>query len=169
MPKGIRLSADQRVLMRTLYETDADKTVEEIAATLGVHIATVFDHARAGGWVRADRAAAPAPADPSNRRAILNTLWLAATQQAAALSAKSVAGGRDIDAQALMASVRTVEKLMDMDDGAGAPGASAPDAAACRDEGPEDIDEFRAEIARRLEGLLGRGPGTKCSPDDPAG
>ncbi|WP_436639988.1 hypothetical protein [Microbaculum sp. FT89] len=197
MPTGHTVTRDDRALMRALYEGEPEMTVVEIARTIGVNRATVFDYARQNGWVRAKRGPGPKAAgpaiEPSNRRAVLNTLWLAATRQVLALAVSGGAAskgapgesgeggdsgsgasgasgahgtsgapgtpGATVDAQALMAAVRTVEKLIDMDnaDARGAAAAAAATAAPA-DEGPVDIDDFRNEIARRLEGLLGKQP-----------
>lgn len=193
MPTGHTVTRDDRALMRALYEGEPEMTVVEIARTIGVNRATVFDYARQNGWVRAKRGPGPKAAgpaiEPSNRRAVLNTLWLAATRQVLALAASggaaSKGGGGEggdsgsgasgasdahgtsgapgtpgapgvtVDAQALMAAVRTVEKLIDMDnaDARGAAAAAAATAAPA-DEGPVDIDDFRNEIARRIENLV---------------
>jgi len=111
------------------------------------------------------------------RRMILDALWLVASRFVAELqsagseaagsgTAGSEAGDRETPetapetvahrtrgAQALMTTVRTVEKLMEME----ADAAKAAPAAQV-DEGPEDIDEFRNEIARRLEAMLASPP-----------
>ncbi|MCT8971226.1 hypothetical protein [Microbaculum marinisediminis] len=184
MPTGHTVTRDDRALMRALYEGEPEMTVVEIARTIGVNRATVFDYARQNGWVRAKRGPGPKAAgpaiEPSNRRAVLNTLWLAATRQVLALAATGGAAskggggeggdngsgasgasdahgtpGATVDAQALMAAVRTVEKLIDMDnaDARGAAAAAAATAAPA-DEGPVDIDDFRNEIARRIENIV---------------
>ncbi len=156
MPTGHTVTFDERALMRALYEGEPDMTVVEIAATIGVNRATVFDYAKENGWVRAKRGPGPRPgpgSEPGNRRALLNSLWLAATRQVLALTARSGEAGPGasggVDAQALMAAVRTVEKLIEMEDGEPSGGADRT-----VDEGPEDIDDFRNEIARRIENLL---------------
>jgi len=174
MPTGHAVTLDDRALMRALYEGEPDMTVIEIARTIGVNRATVFDYARHNGWVRAKRGPGPragAGIEPTNRRAVLNSLWLAATRQVLALTAASgegAGGTAQIDAQALMAAVRTVEKLIEMDAEAGARADGRRDGGAPVDEGPEDINEFRAEIARGLEGLLGKRTGDGSQRDDQA-
>jgi hypothetical protein len=154
MPTGHTVTVDERALMRALYEGEPDMTVVGIAAMIGVNRATVFDYAKENGWVRAKRGPGAGPGsgiEPNNRRALLNSLWLAATRQVLALTTKSGEAGDGVDAQALMAAVRTVEKLIEMEDGAPS-GGMGP--AQTRDEGPEDIDEFRNEVARRLEEVV---------------
>jgi hypothetical protein len=157
MPTGHTVTFDERALMRALYEGEPDMTVVEIAATIGVNRATVFDYARENGWVRAKRGPGPGPgSEPGNRRALLNSLWLAATRQVLALTARSGEAGPGasggVDAQALMAAVRTVEKLIEMEDGTPSGGDGA--VASALPDGFEDIDEFRAAVTRRLENLI---------------
>ncbi len=82
-------------------------------------------------------------------------LWLAVNRHLAMLEAEDAPDGAIRAAQNLSTLARTLETLIDVERGL------ARDASARTqplDEGPEDIDEFRNEIARRLESLLGARP-----------
>ncbi len=171
MPSGKPISPERRDIMRALWEGNPDMTVKEIAAMGGIHPVSVYRRAEKDGWVRARRPAADGPGgDPgagpglAARRALLNGLWLAATRHVGELRAQG--DGKDVarGVQELMTMVRAVEKLIEMEDGPTAGGAGT---AQTRDEGPEDIDEFRAAITRRLEGLLGKRPAGRSPQVDP--
>ena len=117
------------------------------------------------------------------RRMVLDALWLVASRCVAELQSAGVEAAEDgdtpetatgtapgpardrtRDAQALMTTVRTVEKLMDMEADLA---RSAP--AAHADEGPEDIDEFRNAIAQRLEAMLASPPGREAPLSETSG
>jgi hypothetical protein len=179
MARGVAIPPFLRAWVRRCYEQNPHMTIEEIARHAGVTASAVSHMAKREEWVRASGAvrarkgaddavvATPMEQGPlsdapcEERRMLLDALWLTASRHVAELQGAAGAGGdtataaqeRARDTQALMTTVRTVEKLMDME----AEIAAAPPPVI--DEGPADIDEFRNEIARRLEALLGKPPG----------
>lgn len=188
MTRGRAIPAYQLALIRRLYETNPDLSINEIGRLAGVDGSTITRRARRESWRRATGARGvpadaatddPGSSDPpggdtrpgdvrsTDRRALIDGLWLAVTRHVAGLgggagdpAAGQAAGqavgpssGAASGPQSLMALARTFEKLVELEQGAAAQSAAAAPAPVPA-EGPETIDDFRNEIARRLEGLL---------------
>lgn len=166
MAKGVAIPPFIRGWIQRSYETNPHITLEEIARHAGCTASAVTHMARRRGWTRAGRGAPVSPAamlaaPAAERRMLLDALWLVASRHVGELQAAGVEatadGAHDLaqGTRTLMTVVRTVEKLMEME----AEAAEAARAVPYLDEGPADIDEFRNEIARRLEAMLGVPPG----------
>jgi len=92
-----------------------------------------------------------------DRAATAGRLWRAIDRHLAGLHEAGAPSGTIRAAQDLSALARTLQTLVDLERGL-APESGEKQQAPANDKGPEDIDEFRDEIARRLEGLLGARP-----------
>ncbi len=156
MAQKAQIDEARRATVRALYEERPDLSLDAIARRAGVSYRSVTRLARRHGWRRADGrkvatrdgaatqdGAAPA-ADANEPQAMLADLRLQVQRHVADL-AEQDEGGQT--AQSLMHSLKLVEKLEELEAAIGA--ADMP-----VDEGPADIDEFRAEITRLFEGLV---------------
>ena len=91
-----------------------------------------------------------------DRAATAGRLWRAIDRHLAGLHEEGAPSGTIHAAQDLSALARTLQTLVDLERGlASEKGGQARPGRDVPDEGPKDIDEFRSEIVRRLEGLLG--------------
>jgi hypothetical protein len=102
-------------------------------------------------------APAPSGVEDIDRAATAGRLWRAIDRHLEGLHEDGAPSGTIRAAQDLSALARTLQTLVGLEQGLGNQGHGARQAPA-DDEGPEDIDEFRNEIARRLECLLGARP-----------
>lgn len=177
MAQKAQIDKARRATIRALYEERPDLSLDAIARRAGVSYRSVTRLARRHGWRRADghkaarqdgaetqdraatqdghapaKRAGDAEAFPGTPRAdpmvLVDGLRLPVQRHVADLSGQ-LDGGQS--AQSLMTTLKVVEKFTEME--------TATGAAETDHEGPADIDEFRAEITRRLEGLLARRTG----------
>ncbi len=95
-----------------------------------------------------------AGADGLDRAGTARRLWHALDRHLEELIAHGAPEGQIRTAQNLATLARTLQSLVGVERE-----LAAEREREAADEGPDDIDEFRNEISRRLEGLLGR-PGT---------
>ncbi len=116
--------------------------------------------------------AAARPARPQTRKALVARLWRAAARQVALIEARlgaaeaGIAGASgtshadapdpEKDAKLLASLARTLRELVLLDE-AVAPRPAARPREDDDDEPPRDPDDFRRELARRLERLRGAG------------
>jgi len=124
---------------------------------------------------RATRAVC-APTGETPRARLLGRLWRAAERQVAEIEARmhhaEAAGGEgprpaadaEKDARALALIARTLRELVATED-AGAPRGPAAKPAKAEDEPIRDLDEFRRELARRLERLREASDGGETAAD----
>lgn len=169
MARKAQIDETRRAAIKALYEDRADLSLSAIARLSGVSRRSVSRLARRYGWQRAETACDGSPPNEGQRdqaapaavvndpQAMLADLRLQVQRHVADLSAQS---DRGQTAQSLMHSLKLVEKLEELDAAIGA-------ANAVVDEGPADIDEFRAEVTRRLEGLLEARAGSECRSGNP--
>ncbi len=131
-----------------------DMTVDDICTTFGVSRSGLYQRARAEGWKRRIKR----PNTDRNGRSRIARLYAALDKQVADVERRlakaqgegngSKAGDRERDARTLATLARTLEKL----------NAMTPEVDQEDDESPpEDIEEFRRELSRRLAELRRQG------------
>jgi hypothetical protein len=121
--------------------------VEAIAVATGLDECTVR-------LVIANREMAVRPFTSIDRAAVVQKLWESAARQVTDLHARVLAADldadeRERDVRMLSVMVKTMRELAALDDVAGADDGD-------RDDQPDsrDIDEFRRELARRIDALV---------------
>ena len=121
-------------------------TVAAIAEAYGISVERLRSKARRGGWPKR-RDPARAAAEPLDHRLLVGRLFKAVERQIAEIERRfdgaAPPGLDEKDARTLAALARTLELLIGLDEKSGRD-TSEPEA---------DIDEFRLELARRLESL----------------
>lgn len=121
-------------------------TVAAIAEAYGITTDRLWSKARRGGWPKR-RDPARTAAEPLDHRLLVGRLFKAVERQIAEIERRfdgtAPPGLDEKDARTLAALARTLELLIGLDEKSGRD-TSEPEA---------DIDEFRLELARRLESL----------------
>jgi hypothetical protein len=112
-----------------------------------------------------DKTSKSGAAAARKRAALVETLWEGAMLQMQDIVRRLGEGGRDPseqerDARATAALVKVLRDLDSID----ANGKAEPEHD--EDDGPRDIDDFRRELARRMDEIAARR--TEGNPDDPA-
>lgn len=156
---------DRWDMVRRLYE-ETRFTVAEIALFANVSRAALYKRAKREGWTSTRRpgqwrkpplppsaALAALAGDPratgrAEGGAITRRLWAALDRHLDDIETLEADHGAARAAQNLATLTRTLETLIDVERGMTAQAQAAPD------EGPMDLDEFRDQIAKRLEALL---------------
>lgn len=182
LPAGRRARPDWAAI-RAAYEAD-NETVREICAAHGIRSACLYERRAAEGWRRrADRRkpsraararAVPRPsgrARSGERAALVRRLYRRFTSQLEALDARlesvgdaAAATDGEKEARALATLARTLEKLIEIEDGIGR--ADAARTGGARDRTEHDVDRLRLALARRIE-RLARSAGEGPVPDEP--
>lgn len=136
--------------IRAAYE-GSNLTVAAIARAYGITTDRLWTRARRDDWPRRRSGAGetnrPTPAEPLDRRVLVGRLFKAVERQIAEVECRFDGSAPpsldEKDARTLAALARTLELLIGLEKQAG------------RDDSePEpDIDEFRLDLARRLESL----------------
>jgi len=136
--------------IRAAYE-GSGLTVTAIARAYGITADRLWTRARRDGWPRRRSGAGvtdrPVPAEPLDRRVLVGRLFRAVERQIAEVERRFDGSAPpsldEKDARTLAALARTLELLIGLEKQAGRD-----------DDEPEpDIDEFRLDLARRLESL----------------
>lgn len=158
---------------RRLYE-DLGLSVAVIAERLGVTTRPVYTHAKLEQWVRPldyTGALSLNHVGPLQRKRMIARLYGAFERQVRDLEARLTAlDGReadDRDARTLATLAQTLDRLVALDASITAQPADGSDDPE-RDEEP-DIDEFRRDLARRLETIRDarhRDPAAGAGPAD---
>jgi hypothetical protein len=99
------------------------------------------------------------PAAPPDRRSLVARLWNAAGRQVAEIEQRlgrdrPAAGERESDARMLAMLVKTLRELSALDEAHADSGAHNGTDPEDDDAVPRDIDEFRSELARRIEAFV---------------
>ena len=132
--------------IRAAYE-GSDLAVTAIARAYGISTDTIWGRAKRGRWQRRRRRDETPAAEPLDRNVLVARLFKAVERQIAEVERRfdgtAPPSLEEKDARTLAALARTLELLIGLEKQAG------------RDDGePEpDIDEFRLDLARRLESL----------------
>jgi hypothetical protein len=136
--------------IRAAYE-GSTLTVAAIAEAYGVALAAIRARIRRENWPRRRRSTAgPAerrPAEPLDRTVLVERLFRAIDRQIAEIERRFDGDAppslEEKDARTLGALARTLELLIGLERETGRP----------TDEAEPDLDEFRLDLARRLESL----------------
>ena len=133
--------------IRAAYE-GSDLVVAAIAEAYGVSADAIHGRARRGGWHRRRRRDGPAAsAEPLDRNLLIGRLFKAVERQIAEVERRFEGSAppnlEEKDARTLGALARTLELLIGLEKQAGRDGH----------EPEPDIDEFRLDLARRIESL----------------
>ena len=132
--------------IRAAYE-GSDLAVAAIAEAYGVSTDTIYGRAKRGKWRRRRARGGPPPSEPLDRKVLIARLFKAVERQIAEVEHRFEAADRpsleEKDARTLGALARTLELLIGLEKQAGHDGH----------EPEPDIDEFRLDLARRLESL----------------
>ena len=133
--------------IRAAYE-GSDLAVAAIAEAYGVSTDTIYGRAKRGKWRRRRRRdEARPPTEPLDRNLLVARLFRAVERQIAEVERRFEGSDRpnleEKDARTLGALARTLELLIGLEKQAGGDGH----------EPEPDIDEFRLDLARRLESL----------------
>ena len=133
--------------IRAAYE-GSDLAVAAIAEAYGVPTDTIYGRAKRGGWHRRrPRAGAASAAAPLDRNLLIGRLFKAVERQIAEVERRFEGSAppslEEKDARTLGALARTLELLIGLEKQATTDGH----------EPEPDIDEFRLDLARRLESL----------------
>ena len=131
--------------IRAAYE-GSDLAVAAIAEAYGVSGDAIHGRARRGGW-RRRRRGATGSAEPLDRHLLIGRLFKAVERQIAEVERRFEGSAppnlEEKDARTLGALARTLELLIGLEKQAGRDGH----------EPEPDIDEFRLDLARRIESL----------------
>jgi hypothetical protein len=109
----------------------------------------------------------------TSRRSLVARLWRTTEQQVREVEHRLSLGqrepaDRERDARMLAIMVKTLRELSSIDVAdAARPGKTKTQSETENDDGPADIDEFRRELARRLEAIIARrhpGTGSESAP-----
>jgi hypothetical protein len=162
MARAKRTDAELIGRARGLYES-GEATVQAVADLLGIHRRTLQKRACSLGWqrsTRASRADDPAPQEnvPVGRRAMVARIRRTVEREISTVE-NSLArmdelvprGDAEKAARTLASLVKTLIELQRLE--AGAPADTTKDL----DEDGIDIDEFRRDLARRLDALRAGG------------
>jgi hypothetical protein len=133
--------------IRAAYE-GSDLAVAAIAEAYGVSTDTIYGRAKRGRWRRRrPRDGGAASAEPLDRNVLIARLFKAVDRQIAEVEHRFEGSDppslEEKDARTLGALARTLELLIGLEKQAGTDGH----------EPEPDIDEFRLDLARRLESL----------------
>jgi hypothetical protein len=133
--------------IRAAYE-GSDLAVAAIAEAYGVTTDTIYGRAKRGGWRRRrPRDDGRSPSEPLDRNLLIGRLFKAVERQIAEVEHRFEGSDRptleEKDARTLGALARTLELLIGLEKQAGTDGH----------EPEPDLDEFRLDLARRLESL----------------
>ena len=133
--------------IRAAYE-GADLAVAAIAEAYGVTIDAVHGRAKRGRWrPRRRRGGVPTASEPLDRTLLIGRLFRAVERQIAEVERRFEGSAppslEEKDARTLGALARTLELLIGLEKQAGRDGH----------EPEPDIDEFRLDLARRIESL----------------
>ncbi|MDK9697799.1 MAG: hypothetical protein OEL76_15570 [Siculibacillus sp.] len=133
--------------IRAAYE-GSELAVAAIAEAYGVSVDTIYGRAKRGGWHRRRPRGAPAGTTaPLDRTVLIGRLFKAVERQIAEVERRFEGAAppslEEKDARTLGALARTLELLIGLEKQAGTDG----------NEPEPDIDEFRLDLARRLESL----------------
>lgn len=98
-------------------------------------------------------------AEPDDRAGLIRSIWRTAQAQVRAIESRTLGGGqepteRERDMRVLAVVARTLRELRAFDRNEDATGEAARAAATDDDPPPRDIDEFRRELARRIDALV---------------
>jgi len=153
-----------------------DMTVAAICSKHGMTTATLYYWVD-GGPPTGEHHLTPLPrrggvGRPARRRrlsgdrvSIVQRMWRAAEAQVRdiedRLQDKQEPDERERDARMLAVLVKTLRELSTLDESQGEP----PTTAGNDDEVPRDIDEFRRELARRMDAFVESRTGTRVSGD----
>ncbi len=146
-----KVSVEQWRAARKLYE-DQGQDVAEIADKLKIDPRTVYSRAKMEQWLRPLDFHGSLPlrgVNSAQRRRMTARLFAAFERQVRDMEARLAAlDGReadDRDARTLATLAQTLDRLVGLD-----ASLKAPDDGGSTDDEP-DIDEFRRDLARRLE------------------
>lgn len=132
--------------IRAAYE-GSDLAVAAIAEAYGVSAAAIQGRARRGDWRRRRRRGAAASGEALDRTLLIGRLFKAVERQIAEVERRFEGSAapslEEKDARTLGALARTLELLIGLEKQAGHDGH----------EPEPDIDEFRLDLARRIESL----------------
>jgi hypothetical protein len=160
------MDIDQDILReaRRRVETTAEPQAA-IAAELGIPRRRLSELKRHNGWSRPHGAPVAVPGRrPGKRggRGLVARLYRAFEEQLAGVEARLAAPGTVIeekDARTLGSLARTLETLMSLE---------KRDTGAKKPTEPTDIDQLRAELARRIDRWAAGGTGSAPASEEPA-
>lgn len=150
VPPPRRQPKDWEAIRRAYERTGLD--VKAICRGFGIAASTLYDHARRERWApRHGDGPPPPPLAEVDRRALVRRLFRAAEAQIAEIERRFSGTDAPVpdekDARTLSALARTLELLIGLETAAGAD-ETEPETA---------IDDFRLDLARRIEGLARQG------------
>jgi hypothetical protein len=132
--------------IRAAYE-GSDLAVAAIAEAYGVSVDAIHGRARRGPWRRRRPRGGDPAAEPLDRHLLVARLFMAVERQIAEVERRFEGSAppnlEEKDARTLGALARTLELLIGLEKQAGRDGH----------EPEPDIDEFRLDLARRIESL----------------
>jgi hypothetical protein len=178
-------SAEVGELVRRRYEDGT--TVRAIIADVRAKYGIKLSHDRLYDWIDGEPGDTGARLAPlarrravlgkrrrplmTSRRSLVARIWRTAEQQVREVEHRLSLGqqepaDRERDARMLAIMVKTLRELTSIDVAdADRPGKTKTQSEIENDDGPADIDEFRRELARRLEAIIARRhPGTGNEP-----